>query len=186
VLSRTLTSLQNLVDRTLSEVRLAADMQRRERLSVMGFVSDVAGSGALHANERGIQFVVTAVDPALAVEADPHLLASAVMNLLQNAFKNTRTGGTVTFRAHALGERLLVDVQDQCGGLLESKQDLFTSFGDRRAANRSGLGLGLSIARQAVRAHGGEIRVRNLPGEGCIFTVDLPLAPAAVSVPQPV
>ena len=49
----------------------------------------------------------------------------------------------------------------------------------------SGLGLGLSIARQAVRANAGDIHVRNMPGKGCIFTIDLPLA-AAETVPQTV
>jgi signal transduction histidine kinase len=53
---------------------------------------------------------------------------------------------------------------------------LFQAFGDRRGSDRSGLGLGLSIARKAVRAHGGEIRIRNLPGRGCVFIIEIPLA----------
>jgi signal transduction histidine kinase len=57
-----------------------------------------------------------------------------------------------------------------------SKQQLFQAFGDRRGADRSGLGLGLSIARQAVRAHGGDIHIRNKPGAGCVFAIDLPLS----------
>ena len=93
------------------------------------------------------------VDPALAVDADPQLLASAVMNLLHNAFKHTPAGGTVVLRAHARGQRLLVEIEDECGGIPESKADLFQPFGDRRGTDRSGLGLGLSIARKAVRAH---------------------------------
>lgn len=52
------------------------------------------------------------------------------------------------------------------------------------AHDRSGLGLGLSIARQAVRAHSGDIRVRSMPGKGCVFTIDVPSAPAEVAVPQ--
>jgi signal transduction histidine kinase len=103
------------------------------------------------------------------------------MNLLHNAFKNTPAGGAVTLRAHAQGERLLVEIQDQCGGIPESKRDLFKAFGNRRGADRSGLGLGLSIARQSVRAHGGDIHIRNMPGEGCIFAIDVPLAYASVS-----
>jgi signal transduction histidine kinase len=58
-------------------------------------------------------------------------------------------------------------------------------FGDRRGGDRSGLGLGLSIARKAVRAHGGEVTVRNMPGKGCVFTIDVPLA-AEEDVPQAV
>jgi signal transduction histidine kinase len=184
VLGRSLTSLRTLVDRTLSEVRLAAGKQRRERLAVTTFVDEIAATGILHAEYRGIRFTVVPVDPALAVDADAQLLTSAVMNLLHNAFKNTRAGGSVVLNAHAEGERLLVDIQDQCGGIPASKGDLFQPFGERRGSDRSGLGLGLSIARQAVRAHGGDIRIRNMPGEGCVFTIDVPLATHGAAVRQ--
>jgi signal transduction histidine kinase len=174
------------VDRTLSEVRLAARQQRRERLSVSTFVDEIAATGMLHSEYRGIQFTVAPVDPALAVDGDPQLLASAVMNLLHNAFKYTPAGGGgVMLRAHARGERLLVEVEDECGGIPESKRDLFQAFGERRGSDRSGLGLGLWISRQAVRTHGGDIHVRNLPGRGCVFAIDLPLAAQDVSVTQP-
>ena len=127
-----------------------------------------------------------AVDPEFAVDGDPQLLTSAVMNVLQNAFKYTPAGRTVTFGAHAHAGRLLIEVEDECGGIPEHKGDLFQAFGDRRGTDRSGLGLGLSIARQAVRANAGEIHVRNMPGKGCIFTIDLPLAGKDVNVPQTV
>ena len=186
VLGRSLTSLQDLVDRTLSEVRLAAGKQRPERLSVATFVDEIAATGLLHSEYRGVRLTVLAVDPELAVDGDPQLLTSAVMNVLHNAFKYTPAGGTVTFGAHAHAGRLFVEVQDECGGIPEHKGDLFQAFGDRRGTDRSGLGLGLSIARQAVRANAGEIRVRNVPGQGCIFTIDLPLAAQHVNVPQTV
>jgi signal transduction histidine kinase len=98
------------------------------------------------------------------------------MNLLHNAFKNTPAGGRVVLRARGEGQRLIVEVEDQCGGIPESKGDLFQVFGDRRGSDRSGLGLGLSIARKAMRAHGGDIHIRNMPGHGCIFAIEMPLA----------
>jgi signal transduction histidine kinase len=184
VLGRSLTDLRDLVDRTLSEVRLRAGKQRRERLNMTTFVDEIAATGILHAEYRGLQFTVVPADPALAVDADPQLLASAVMNLLHNAFKFSRAGGSVALRVHSEGTRVLLDIQDECGGIRESQADLFQAFGERRNQNRSGLGLGLSMARQTIRAHGGEIQVRNLPGCGCVFTIDLPLA--AERVPEPV
>lgn len=184
ILGRSLTSLQDLVDRTLSEVRLAARTLRRERVSMNTFLDEITATGVLHSEYRRVQFTVAPVDPALAVDGDPQLLQSAVMNLLHNAFKSTPAGGTVSLRAHARGERLLVEIQDECGGIPESMGDLFQPFGERRGGDRSGLGLGLSIARQAVRAHGGDIHIRNMPGEGCVFTIDVPLAAEVVSVPQ--
>ena len=108
------------------------------------------------------------------------------MNVLQNAFKYTPAGGTVTLGAHAHAGRLLIEVHDECGGIPEPKRDLFQPFGDRRGTDRSGLGLGLAIARQAVRANAGDVHVRNMPGKGCIFTIDLALAARRENVPQTV
>ena len=161
---------------SLSEVRLVAARQRREPVRVTAFIDEIAATGMLHSEYRDIRFTVAPVDPALTLEADPQLLASAVMNLLHNAFKYTGTGGAVILRTFADGERLLVEIEDECGGIAEGKADLFQAFGNRRGTDRSGLGLGLSIARRAVRAHGGDIQVRNMPGRGCIFTIDVPLA----------
>jgi signal transduction histidine kinase len=176
VLGRSLMTLRDLIDRTLSEVRLEAGKQRRERVPVVTFIDEIAASGMLHSEYRLIDFTVTEVDPSLAVDADPQLLSSAVMNLLHNAFKNTPPGGRVELRAHGVGGRLLIEVADACGGIPESKGDLFQPFGERRGLDRSGLGLGLSIARKSVRAHGGDISIQNTPGKGCVFVINLPLA----------
>ena len=178
VLGRSLIGLRDLIDRSLSEVRLDAGTERRERVSMPLFVDEVTVAANLHAEYRDIRLTVGGVSPDLAVTADPHLLASAVMNLLQNAFKYTRPHGLVTLRTSAENGRVLIEVEDECGGFAEDEtaKEMFQPFGDRRKDDRSGLGLGLSISRRAVRASGGEIRVRNIPGKGCVFTIDLPVA----------
>jgi hypothetical protein len=67
-----------------------------------------------------------------------------------------------------------IEVADACGGLPPGKvDDLFAPL-VQRGENRSGFGLGLAIARQAVEAHGGSIDVRDDPGDGCVFTIELP------------
>jgi signal transduction histidine kinase len=176
VLGRSLMSLREVIDRTLSEVRLAAGNQRRVRMSVIAFINEIAATGLLHSEYRHIQFAVAPIDAALFVDADPQLLSSALMNLLHNAFKNTPAGGRVALRALAEERCLLIEVEDECGGIPQGKRDLFQVFGDRRGSDRSGLGLGLAIARSAVRAHGGDIRIRNMPGKGCVFVIEMPLA----------
>jgi signal transduction histidine kinase len=177
VLGRSLMGLRDLVDSTLSEIRIAANQQRRERVPVKSFINDIAGAGRLHADSRGLQLVVEPGDPAWAVTADPQLLASAVTNLLNNAFKFTPAGGRVVLSARIdAKEHLLIDVEDGCGGIPVGAGDPFLAFGAQRGSDRTGLGLGLSIARKAVRAHGGDIQIRNLPGKGCIFTIEVPLA----------
>ena len=184
VLGRSLMGLRDLADRSLTEVRLSAGKHRRELVPVATLIDDVAAAGMLHSEYRGIVFTAEAVDGALTVSIDRQLLGSALLNLLHNAFKYTRPQGRVILRARGEGPRLLIEVEDQCGGL-HHDGDLFAAFGERRGADRSGLGLGLSIARKAVRAHDGDIFVRNFPGTGCMFVIDIPLAEsiAASEVP---
>ena len=183
VLGRSLMSLRDVIERALSEVRLAAGVQRHTRVQVVALIDDIAASGMLHSEYRHIEFAVDPVDPALAVDADPQLLTSAVMNLLHNAFKNTPEGGRVALRVRAADRRLRVEIEDECGGIPQFKEELFQVFGNRRGSDRSGLGLGLAIARKAVRAHGGEILIHNMPGKGCIFVIDVPLAAEDMSAP---
>jgi signal transduction histidine kinase len=176
VLGRSLMSLRDFINSTLAETRLSANIQRRERVLMAPFLNDIAFAGALHAEYRGLQFAIEPVDPKLLVDTDPQLLSSAVMNLLNNAFKVTRAGGRVVLRAFAQDERVVIEVEDECGGIPVTQDDPFQPFGDRRGNDRTGLGLGLSIARKAVRAHGGDIQIRNMPDKGCVFVIDLPQA----------
>ncbi|HET6981092.1 MAG TPA: HAMP domain-containing sensor histidine kinase [Myxococcaceae bacterium] len=179
VLARSVLGMRDLIDSTLAEVRLGAGMYRRDRLSLRGFVGEIAMAAQMHANSRSIELVVDSVDPELAITVDPQLLTSALMNLLHNAFKFTHLPGRVVLRTRGEPGHILIEVEDECGGLLDA-DDAFRPFGDRRGNDRSGLGLGLSISRRAVAANGGEIRTLNLPGKACIFTIDLP-APTAVA-----
>ena len=175
VLGRSLLGLRGMIDSTLSQIRLTAQRQWRERIRVSEFIDTVTVVANLHAEHQETIFVVEPVDRDLVVEADPQLLTSAVTNLLINAFKYTRLGGRVVLRAHREGARVLIEVEDECGGFPQTA-DPFRAFGEQRAGDRTGLGLGLSIARQAVRAHGGDIHIRNLPGKGCVFVAVVPLA----------
>ena len=110
----------------------------------------------------------------LFVRANRELLLAALANLLQNAFKFTRANSEVTLNAYAFGEHVLIEVKDHCGGLPPgSAEKLFSPF-TQRSNDRSGLGLGLSIARQSVEADGGTLSVRDVPGAGCVFTISLP------------
>lgn len=93
----------------------------------------------------------------------------------------THANGRVTIRARTENGRVSIEVEDECGGLKQGGKDLLRPFGDRRGIDRSGLGLGLAISRKAVTANGGEVSARDLPGKGCIFTIDLPLAAPVAS-----
>jgi len=184
VLGRTLMGLRDAIDSGLSDVRLTAGIQRRELVRVSFFINEIVVVANLHAEYREVRLQVAPVDDALSIHADPQLLSSAVMNLLNNAFKFTRRRGRVALRAYERDQHLLIEVEDQCVGFAEARLDPFAVFVERRGQDRSGLGLGLSIARKAVWAHGGDISVRNMPDVGCVFTIDIPLKMDQLPAPQ--
>jgi signal transduction histidine kinase len=150
-----------------------------DRIRVAELLEEIEVVATLEANDHNVQLSVDFGPHDLSVQADRQILASVIANLVQNAFKFTRPHGHIKLRARMAGERVLIDVQDECGGLPSGDaQDLFRPF-EQRGDDRTGMGLGLSISRKGVRASGGEIHVEDVPGSGCIFTVDLPSAPPA-------
>jgi signal transduction histidine kinase len=173
---RSLMSLRDLIDRSLAEVRLDAGVEHAERVSVAGLLEEIEIAALIQARARGLFLSVTSVDRAVAVIADRQTLAAAINNLLQNAFKFTRKHSMVALTTRATDDRVLFEVEDECGGLPPGKtEDLFRPF-EQRGADRSGIGLGLSICAKAAAAAGGSVRARDLPGVGCAFTLDLPRA----------
>ena len=174
VLDRSLVGLRNLIDRSLADVRVTAGLPpRHQLLSVADFIAETALSAALEAQTRGCRLTVSDVDKELAVDADRDMLFSAVGNLLQNAFKFTHHGSEVSLHAYANADRILIDISDCCGGLPPGAESMFLPF-MQQGGDRSGLGLGLAICQRSVEANNGVIRVRDLPGHGCVFTIDLP------------
>jgi signal transduction histidine kinase len=175
LLDRALVGLRDLVDRTLVEVRLTGGIaERRERINVAQFIGDVQVATALEAAARNLEFIVAPIEDALVIEGDRQILASAVANLLQNAVKFTRPHGRVSLAAHLETDRILIEVQDECGGLPDGKaEQMFRPF-EQLGAERTGVGLGLPLSRRGVEANGGKLYVRSVPGVGCVFTVDLP------------
>jgi signal transduction histidine kinase len=175
VLDRSLVSLRRLIDRSLSEARTAAGMPVRHRLfSLAEFIAEVQLSASLEAQVNRCTLTVSYVDSQLAVDADRELLLSAVANLLQNAFKFTHSGSEVILKVYAIAERIFIEVEDKCGGLPSGDvETMFLPF-TQSGADRSGLGLGLSISRRSVEANEGTLSVRDVPGSGCVFTIDLP------------
>lgn len=185
LLKRSLTAMANLVTRAVEEVRSGAPDQR-ETFAVADFIEDAHRDAEQQAVLAGCSFKVPPVDPALAVHADRELLLAALGNLLQNAFKFTHANSAVTLKAHSFGELVLIEVQDHCGGLPSgSAEKMFTPF-TQRSQDKTGLGLGLSIARQSVEADAGTLSVRNVPGVGCVFTISLPRRVASEEPATPI
>lgn len=115
----------------------------------------------------------------LPVRGDPNRLAQVVGNLLSNAIKYSPEGGTVKVVGEQHDDLVRVSVRDEGLGIPdELQQEVFGKFfrGDAAASGIAGSGLGLTIARSVVEAHGGRISVESASGEGSVFWLELPVA----------
>src|SRR6202049_4413516 len=118
VLDRSLIELNRLVDRSLGDLRAKSETPAQHKLmSLAEFIAESRICASLEADSREGKLAVSPVDPRLAVDADRDMLFSAVGNLLDNAFKFTRDHTEVSLNAYAAGDRILIDVGDNCGGI---------------------------------------------------------------------
>ncbi len=146
-----------------------------EPLDLAAFIADIKTDLSIDAEAKG-QRIEVQVETVEFV-ADPHVLRSAVTNLLHNAMKFSPDGATIRFRAGGADAQVTIEVEDECGGLPPGKLEaLFDPF-VQASGNRSGFGLGLAITKQAAEVHGGAVRVHDLPGRGCVFVLSLPQRP---------
>lgn len=183
--------LLELINKLLDFSKLEAGRTRLERsaLDINALVGELAGAARPLAEQRGI---------VLAVEMDPHLPSCAadkekldivVSNLLSNAIKFTPTDGTVTVATRSVEGRAEVSVSDTGIGIrredFERIFDRFVQVDGSSSREFSGTGLGLSLAKEFIELHGGQIHVESEPGRGTRFWFELPLAAADEPSPVP-
>lgn len=175
VLKRSHIAMQRLITSTLDEVRVKGTrLNLDEKFALASFISEAGESAQLDADRRGCTLSVMPVDPALHLEGNRELLLAALANLLNNAIKFTKATSVVSLAAFTAGERILIEVKDHCGGLPTGDVEKMFSPFTQRGADKSGVGLGLSIARQSITRDNGQLTVENFPGVGCVFTISLP------------
>jgi two-component system sensor histidine kinase BaeS len=170
-------NLDEFHDQVLGTLKL-----NRQPLALGDWLPPVLSPWRSAAREAGLRW--EAPLPALlpAVEADPDRLAQALGNLLSNAIKYTPAGGRVCVEAGEAGPQVWIRVSDSGPGLAPEEQErVFERFYRARPARQApqGMGLGLTIARDLVVAHGGRLEVESAPGAGARFTILLPALKAA-------
>jgi len=178
LLEKSLVAMSQLVSRSLAEVRLEAELPRRERILMANLLEEIEIAATMEAKNYDIQLSITPANSGVMVDGDSLILSSIVINLVQNACKFTRARGNVTLSTRVTPERVLIDIGDECGGLPPGKAEELFQLYEQRGTDRSGLGLGLAISLKGARAIGGDISVLNRPGTGCVFTVELPRSSA--------
>jgi signal transduction histidine kinase len=175
--------LARLVDdlRTLSLAESGQLPLVREPVDVVELLTDVQTSFSGQASAAGIELGV-AIDgesDGLTISGDVGRLTQVLSNLVANALRHTPAGGTITLAGEAADGGVRILVRDTGEGIPpEDLPAVFDRFwrGDKSRSHASGAGsgLGLAIAQQLVRAHGGRIEVESELGKGTTFTVELP------------
>jgi len=173
IVATSLLGMSELVSRSLAEVRLTAGPPREEQISVAALLEEISIAGALQAKTRGVSLAVEPGPAGVHIAGDAQVVSSIVTNLVQNACKFTRKHGHVRLSTRVTTEHVTFDVADECGGLPPGKAaELFKPY-QQRSDDRSGLGLGLAISMRGAQSIGGTLSVRDVPGTGCVFSVQL-------------
>lgn len=174
ILARSCDGMAVLIDGTIALVRDEHLHGPQSFFPLADFIAEVEATASLAAIAKECRLIIPPVDPRLAIQGNRPMLLAAIVNLLQNAFKYTHSNTEVTLSCHATGDRILIEVADHCGGIGAGlAQRMFKPF-EQGGSDRTGLGLGLTIARQFVEDNGGRLSVRDVPEVGCVFTVTLP------------
>jgi len=129
---------------------------------------------------KGLHWQSNISDDLPVMEVDPVRLAQAIGNLVNNAIKFTPQGGAVSVEANVQNRDVWIHVRDTGLGIPLDDQDLlFMPFFRGRSKTRfpQGMGLGLSIARDLIMAHQGQLEFESVPGEGSCFKIWLPKPP---------
>jgi signal transduction histidine kinase len=132
---------------------------------------------------RGRRLALTGVSRPVWVHGDSHVLFQAIRNLIENALVHAPSGTTVEVKVEATG---VIRVLDRGPGVPEADRKLvFQRFWRRDRSKSEGAGLGLSIVKRIVEAHGGEVAAEGRPGGGAAFVIRLSRASAPASAPSP-
>ncbi|HEV7672488.1 MAG TPA: ATP-binding protein [Thermoanaerobaculia bacterium] len=177
--------LREIVESLLELSRLQSDRQllRFEPVAPREFVEARTNEFRPEFEDAGIELKVEIDPEAPKVLADPARARLVLSNLLSNALHHTPAGGSVTVRAERHKQYVRFSVADTGRGISPEYIDrIFDRFFQAPGTeDLGGAGLGLSIAKEIVHAHGGEIHVQSKVGAGTTFWFSLPVAPAADS-----
>lgn len=161
----------------ISEAEAGAMRLTREPVEVARVLGDTVALYEDLAEDKGLTLALAPVAEGLVVNADYPRLRQAVANLVDNAVKYTPPGGSVTIEARADARAVVIEVRDTGPGIPADEQARIWERLYRGDAGRTerGLGLGLSLVKAVVAAHGGSVQVASTPGAGSTFRLTLPV-----------
>jgi two-component system sensor histidine kinase BaeS len=179
LLRRLLDDLSRLHDRVSGTLEL-----EHQPVTLTDWLPVVLGSWREAACAKGLNWQMTLAADLPVLEMDPNRMTQALGNLVSNAVKFTPSGGTVSVEAGVKDSEVWIRIGDTGPGIsLDEQPHIFMPFyrGNSGRHFAHGMGLGLSIARDLVMAHGGRLEMTSTPGQGSCFTIWLPFIPGQIS-----
>jgi signal transduction histidine kinase len=167
--------LARLIDdlRTLANSESGALSLQREATDLVVLIHDAARSLEAEAKAAGVAIRVGESMSLPLVDIDPLRIREVIVNIVSNAVRHTPSGGTISIDAESGSDRVVVTVADTGSGVpADELPKIFDRF--YKGSGSTGSGLGLTIARNLVVAHGGEIRADSEVGKGTTIIVTLP------------
>jgi two-component system phosphate regulon sensor histidine kinase PhoR len=186
-LERETARLQGLIDRLLDWGRMESGHREFDlRDTDVRSIVDAAVSAARPMIEHLHAALEIEIDGDVRdVVADRGAMSDALLNLLTNACKYGGSPARIVLRVATVGEHVRISVQDNGKGIpVTEHKRIFLKFyriDDRLSREQEGSGLGLSIVKHVMRAHGGKVEVKSAPGQGSVFTLVIPAAPKSHS-----
>ncbi len=185
MMERQLAHMVRLVDELLDVSRVSRGLVtlRRQRTKLNEIIESAVETSRPLLEAARHQLTVSLPDNAIWLDADATRVAQILSNLLNNAAKYTPEGGKIKFAAESVDGEVRIRVADNGIGIpphmLEKVFDLFTRVDEAIERSQSGLGVGLSLARQLAELHGGSIAAESTgQGRGSMFTLRLPAGEA--------
>jgi two-component system, OmpR family, sensor histidine kinase BaeS len=157
----------------LNQAETSSLSLNRQVIRLKSFLENIVDRFSAAFREKGVLLDLGCADD-IDLYGDPERLSQIVVNLLSNALRATDNGGKVTVRAESGGDSRSIVVEDGGNGIKE--EDLPFIFERFYKGPGGGLGIGLTIVKELVEAHGGKIHVRSTPGKGSSFTASFPSA----------
>jgi signal transduction histidine kinase len=174
VLEQNLARMRDLIDRSLSDVRLKADpIVHVEKFILNSLVDQILLTARSEAKVKS-QTLINELVEIIELETDRQLLLSAIANILQNALKYSERDTNITVRAKESGMNVIIEVHDEGQGISKDKiENLFKPF-TSGGFDQSGMGLGLTIVQRAMMLMQGKVSVVNGEKCGCSFILEIP------------
>lgn len=172
-LERLTNLMQDLLD--VTKLESGSTKPRAESVLAVDLVKGPIEGLAAQAKAKNLNLISVGMEDAGSVWADRGQIGRVLTNLIANAIRHTREGGTITIRALPAEDEVTFQVEDTGEGIPpEYLARIFDRFVQVPGATQGGAGLGLSIAHNIVRAHGGRLWAESQLGHGSVFSFTLP------------